>query len=242
MSATAAIVVIGAEVLSAKLVDENGPFLLDALRKRGIDVRELRVIGDDVDTIAKTVRELAAAHGTVITTGGVGPTHDDVTIEGVAAAFGTAVHRNSDLVTRISGYYGDTLQQAALKMAEVPVGSVVQVAPNTGFVPIIRMNNVYILPGVPSLVRRCYRAIENELAHGTFFTQALYFNVVESFIADTLTDVQRSYPDVAIGSYPRFDDAGYLVKVTLDGRDHAKVDAASTALHDRIDPEWFTKP
>ena len=241
MSATAAIVVIGAEVLSAKVVDENGPFLLAMLRARGIDTRETRTIGDDVAVIGRTVRELAATHGYVFTTGGVGPTHDDVTIAGIAAAFDVDVVRDATLVGLLEQYYGDKLQPPHLKMADVPRGASVSVPRSLGFVPVIRMHNVYVLPGVPALVKRCWASLESELERDVFHARVLYFNVPESRIADALTAAQQAYPAVAIGSYPRFDDAPYLVKVTFDGRAEAEVDAARAKVLSGIEPDWLVQ-
>lgn len=236
---TAAIVVIGAEVLSAKVVDENGPFLLAALRQRGIDTRETRTIGDDIQVIGRTVRELAATHTYVFTTGGVGPTHDDVTIAGIAHAFDVDVERDPRLVGLLEAYYKTKLSPPHLKMAEVPRGATVSVPNGLGFVPVVRMRNVYVLPGVPALVKRCWASLEDELSRDVFFARVLYFNVNESRIADLMTATQKAYPDVAIGSYPRFDDAAYLVKVTFDGRDETRVDAAMRAVRDGSPSDWL---
>ncbi len=238
---TAAIVVIGAEVLSAKVVDENGPFLLAALRGRGIDTRETRTIGDDVAVIGRTVRELAAGHTYVFTTGGVGPTHDDVTIAGIAAAFEAEVTRDPQLIGLLEQYYKGRLSPPQLKMAEVPQGATVSVPHGVGFVPVVRMRNVYVLPGVPSLVKRCWTSIEAELARDVFFSRVLYYNTTESVIADILTLAQRTFADVAIGSYPRVDAAPYAVKVTFDGRDEARVEAAMRMVRDASSAAWLVQ-
>ncbi len=238
-ASTAAIVVIGAEVLSAKVVDENGPFLLATLRARGIDTRETRTIGDDVEVIGRTVSELAASHTYVFTTGGVGPTHDDVTIAGIAKAFDVDVVQDPTLKGLIEQYYKDRLAPPHLKMAEVPRGATVNVPKGLGFVPVIRMRNVYVLPGVPALVKRCWASFEEELTRDVFFAGVLYFNVPESKIADIMTTAQRAYPAVAIGSYPRFDDGPYLVKVTFDGRNEAEVDAARSHVLAGVDTSWL---
>lgn len=238
---TAAIVVIGAEVLSAKVVDENGPFLLAALRDRGIEARETRTIGDDVAVIGRTVRELAASHTYVFTTGGVGPTHDDVTVAGIANAFDVAVTRDPRLVALLEQYYKGRLLPPHLKMAEVPVGASVTIPDGMGFVPVVRMKNVYVLPGVPSLVKRCWQTIEAELDRDVFFSRALYYQTTESVIADILTRAQAEFADVAIGSYPRFDAAPYSVKVTFDGRDENRVDAAMRAVREASEPSWLVQ-
>ena len=239
---TAAIVVIGAEVLSAKVVDENGPFLLRSLRDKGVEVRETRTIGDDVATIARHLRELAATHTYVFTTGGIGPTHDDVTMAGVAAAFDTDVVRDPALVELLTAYFGARIKPPHLKMAETPRGASVMMPPGIGIVPVVRMRNVYVLAGVPELVRRSWEALAPELDGAAFFNASLFFNVNESVIADALTATQNEDSAVAIGSYPRFDDAGYLVKVTFDGRSREAVDKAVFRLSGRIDPAWLVDP
>lgn len=238
-TSTAAIIIIGAEVLSAKVVDENGPFLLRALRDKGVEVRETRTIGDDIDVIARHVRELAATHTYVITTGGIGPTHDDLTMAGVAKAFDTDVVRDAGLVELISKYFGELVREPHLKMAEMPRGGVVTVHPGLGIVPVVRMRNVYVLAGVPALVRKSFAAFASELEGAEFYSATLYFNVTESVIADALTATQNDSPDVAIGSYPRFDDAGYAVKVTFDGRSRDAVDAAVALLNGRVERGWL---
>jgi molybdopterin-biosynthesis enzyme MoeA-like protein len=209
--------------------------LLRALRDLGIEVHEVRTIGDVVPVIAAAVRELAAARRYVFTTGGVGPTHDDVTMEGVASAFGSRVVRDPELVKLIQRFY-PRATEAHLKMAEVPEGSQVLVDPKLGFVPVVRMRNVFVLPGVPALVARCFAAIAPQLERGQFFARALYLRTNESAIAEVLTATQSEHPDVAIGSYPRFDGAPYDVKITFDGRDRARVDQALATLRGRLEP------
>lgn len=231
---TAAVVVIGAEVLSAKVRDDNSPYLLEELRRRGIEVREVRTIGDLVPTIAATVRELAASCRYVFTTGGVGPTHDDVTMVGVAAAFDVPVVRAPELVQLLERFYRGPVTETHLKMAEVPEGAQVLVDPGLGFVPVVRMRGVFVLPGVPSLVRRCFAAIAPQLETGVFHARALYLKTNEAKIASVLSQTQAEHPRVAIGSYPRFDGAPYDVKITFDGRERVEVDAACAALEQRL--------
>ena len=240
-ASSAAIIIIGAEVLSAKVVDENGPFLLRALRDKGIEVRETRTIGDDEATIARHVRELAATHTHVFTTGGIGPTHDDVTMSGVARAFDVDVVHDKTLTDMITAYFGANVKPPHMKMAETPRGAQVTVPPGVGIAPVVRMRNVYILAGVPALVRKSWSVIASELDGAAFFSEALYFNVNESVIADALTLTQNEDTAVAIGSYPRFDDAGYLVKVTFDGRSREAVSDAVVRLRGRVDSAWLVR-
>jgi molybdenum cofactor synthesis domain-containing protein len=232
---SAAIVIIGAEVLSAKVQDENAPFLLRALRARGVEVTEIRTIGDVVESIAVTVRELASRVDHVITTGGIGPTHDDVTIAAVAKAFGLPVVRHREIERRLRARHGDRLNEARLKLAEVPEGSVVTLGAED-IVPVIEVRNVLVFPGVPSFMRLCFERIATRFAGRPFYSRALLLASSESLLAAHLSAVQAAWQQVAIGSYPRFDDAPYRVKVTLDGRDEAEVEAALAALRQRLEP------
>lgn len=235
---TAALVVIGDEVLSGKVDDANGPFLIRALRERGVQVVELRVIGDDPDAIVDTVRELADRTTHVFTTGGIGPTHDDKTIAAVARAFGRQVVRHEKLERRIRARYGDALNEARLRLADVPQGAHVLLG-DSDAIPVIEIENVFILPGVPAFARLCFERIAGRLGGPPFASRALFLSATESQIAAGLAEVQRAHPGVAIGSYPRFGSEGYRVKVTVDGRDAASVEAATDALRAALDPGWM---
>lgn len=235
---TAALLIIGAEVLSGKVDDANGPFLIRALRARGVQLVEMRTIGDTIEEISEAVRALSAKAHYVFTTGGIGPTHDDVTMAGVAAAFGGRVARQPELLRLLHERYGDKVNDARLKLAEVPEGASVRLGDGT-FVPIVQLRNVTILPGVPSLMRACFAHVADGLRGAPFFSRALLLDVSESDIATALTEVQNRSPDVAIGSYPRFDEAAYRVKVTVDGRDAERVEGTLAAIRDRMQTHWI---
>lgn len=239
---TASLVIIGAEVLSAKIEDANGPLLLRSMRELGVLVREVRVVSDVEAQIAGAVAELASANDYVVTTGGVGPTHDDVTIAGIAAALGVPVVHDQRIVERLRGWYGEALDAAHLKMAEVPEGAQLHFNDSLGFVPVIQARNVFVLPGVPNLVRRCALVLAELLRGQPFFSRALHLRAVETTIAARLAEVQARYPEVAIGSYPRFDTADYQVKVTIDGRDAARVEAACAELRQSFAPLLIAEP
>lgn len=233
----AALLIIGAEVLSGKIDDANGPFLIRALRARGVQVVELRIVGDTVEEISRAVRDLLSAADYVFTTGGIGPTHDDVTIAGVADAFGKRVVRHPDLERMLRARH-NAVNEARLKLAEIPEGASVHLGDGS-FVPVVQIDKVTILPGVPSLMRGCFAFVAGTLKQGTaFHSRALWLCASESDIAQTLTDVQTAFPDVAIGSYPRFDLADHRVKVTMDGRDAARVNATFETLRGRLKDAW----
>ncbi|MEE8409819.1 MAG: molybdopterin-binding protein [Myxococcota bacterium] len=235
---TAAILIIGDEVLSGKVQDANGPFLIRALRERGVQVTEVRVIGDTIDGIIAAARELSSCVTHLFTTGGIGPTHDDKTIEAISAAFGRAVVRHPELERRLETHYGGPLSAARRHLAAVPAGAEVVLDPGD-YLPLIRVENVYVFPGVPALMRLCFERMADRLEGTPFFSEALYLDIVESRLAEELSAVQESHPQVAIGSYPRFEPVGYRVKVTVDGRDQRAVELALKALREALDPAWI---
>src|SRR5437870_9622369 len=158
MARTAGIILIGNEILSGKVVDANAVYLCREFRALGVDVRKISVIPDEVELIAREVREFQSSYDWVFTSGGVGPTHDDVTIEGVARALAVKVVRHERLVAILEGYYGDRLNDAHLKMAETPDGAELVGGAPLRF-PTVVMKNVYILPGVPEIFRQKFEAI-----------------------------------------------------------------------------------
>ncbi len=237
---SAALLIIGNEVLSGKVDDTNGPFLIRALRERGIELVELRVVADEVGRIAAAVRELAARADVLITTGGIGPTHDDVTIAAIASAFGVAVVRHPAIEARLRERYGETLSTPRLRLAEVPDGAEVHTSSATPMF-VVRLGNVIILPGVPSLMRLCFSQIADLFAQAPFYSRTLFVSVPESEIAVPIAEVQQRHPAVLIGSYPRFDAGPYRVKLTVDGRDGAAVAAAHAELVRALRPEWLVE-
>ncbi|MEZ4269879.1 MAG: molybdopterin-binding protein [Myxococcota bacterium] len=236
--ANAAIILIGDEILSGKVNDENGPYLIRALRERGIDLLEIRVIGDQVEAIQDAVNELRHRVKHLFTTGGIGPTHDDVTIGGIAAALQRKVVHDPRLLARLNAIYGENLSEAHLKLAEVPDGATLYFG-NERFLTTICVDNIVILPGVPSLMRICFQRIAESLQGDPVMSQVLLLNTSETKIAASLDEVQKAMPEVSIGSYPRFDEADYRVKVTVDGRDAKQVQAAIAAIKAKLDTAWI---
>jgi molybdenum cofactor synthesis domain-containing protein len=218
MPKTAGIILVGNEILSGKIVDANASFLCRELRALGVEVRRISVIPDEVDLIAAEVARFAADYDVVFTSGGVGPTHDDVTIEGVARAAGVPVVRHPALVALLEGYYRSALSDAHLKMAEVPEGAELLVDESVRF-PTILMRNVYVLPGVPEIFRRKFEAIRERFRDDPIFLKNVFVRIGEGALADHLNALLRAYPDLLLGSYPEFSNPEYKVKVTLESRD-----------------------
>lgn len=231
---TAAILVIGDEILSGKVEDANARLLIGELRELGVALRRILVVPDDVDDVAKAVRELSARFDHVFTSGGVGPTHDDVTIVGIAAAFETPVIRHPELERRLKAYFGDNTDESKLRMADVPENAELLEMPDWRW-PVLLCRNVYILPGVPELFRKKFLAMRERFRVEPFFARAIYTLEEEFDIAAALREVADANPAVAIGSYPNFATPDYKVKVTLESKDKAALDACLAVLMTRLD-------
>jgi molybdenum cofactor synthesis domain-containing protein len=239
---TAGLVLIGDELLSGKVVDENGAVLIKSLRSQGVAVRELRVIADDLEAIATSVRELAASYTWVFTTGGVGPTHDDITLEGVARAFGVPLVENEGMMQQIDELFASdpVKRESFRKMARVPVGSTLLRSAEIRW-PIYQVENVFILPGVPQIFRKQFEAIRDRFRAEPFFLRTIYFRIGEGGLAALVTDACDRFPGVAFGSYPVWDEPDYRVRVTIESKERDQVDSAYRWLADQFDGDEIYK-
>jgi molybdenum cofactor synthesis domain-containing protein len=233
MATTAGIVVIGDEILSGKFADENAAFLIGELRSLGVDLRRISVIPDDLDDIAATVTRDAARLDLVFTSGGVGPTHDDLTMAGIARGFGTTVVRHPVLEAKVRGYWGAALAEPNLRLADVPDGAELVYGKDQVW-PVVAYRNVYILPGVPALFRRKFVDIRDRFRAEPVVAARLYVNGDEGDLAPHLDAVVAAFADVKLGSYPRFSEQDFRVLITLEGRDGARVAAALADLSARL--------
>jgi molybdenum cofactor synthesis domain-containing protein len=233
---TAAILVIGNEILSAKVQDENGPFLAAELRALGVELRRIETVPDEVPLIVDALGRCRRSARWVFTSGGIGPTHDDVTIAAIAQAFGRKVVHDERTLELLRSRFGEPLKPALRRLAEVPEGARVEFHEGFAF-PVMSLENVVILPGVPSLLREGFLRIRDRFRVAPIHAKALYFSVGESTLAEHLDVTVARFPGVGIGSYPRFDAADHRVKVTFDGRDRAEVRAACEFLKARLPPE-----
>jgi molybdenum cofactor synthesis domain-containing protein len=223
---TAGIILIGDEILSGKVQDQNARFLIDELRALGVALRRVVTIPDVLEDIAATVADVAGRFDHVFTSGGVGPTHDDLTMEGVARAFGGRVIRHPELEALLRGYYGERLRERDLRMADVPEGAHFVVGEGGMGWPVIAMRNVYILPGVPELFRRKFLSIRERFREAPYALRAVFTSSEEGVIAHELDRIVATYAEVAVGSYPSFSAPDYKVKVTIESKDAAAVAAA----------------
>jgi molybdenum cofactor synthesis domain-containing protein len=223
---TAAALIIGNELLSGKIAEGNLVVLARTLRPLGIQLRRVVMILDEIDVIAREVKELAATHDVVFTSGGVGPTHDDLTIEGVARAFDAGVAIAPELDTLLRAYYGERITEGHLLMARVPEGARL-VTNGTVQWPTVVMKNVWVLPGVPEIFKLKMPLVREDLGSDTpFLSMAVFTDLDEGQIKELLDRVVATHASVEIGSYPKWNDPDYKTKLTFDGTDADRVRAA----------------
>jgi FAD synthetase len=226
---TAGIVIIGNEILSGKVTDTNSPFMSRELRKIGVTLERITTIPDDVETIAATVRLFSESFEVVFTSGGVGPTHDDVTMEGIARAFGRQVVRHPELDKKLREYLGTNVNEARMRMADVPDGAELIVDQRLGF-PTVRCENVYILPGIPEILEQKFLSLKERFMASPYHLRVVFTRDGEGAIAEHLNATVAKFPELLLGSYPKLGDPEYSVKLTLESKDQAYVEAALAHL------------
>lgn len=228
---TAAVLIIGNEVLSGRTRDQNLPYLAEVLNGVGIRVVEARIIPDDRAMIAAAVNACRAAHDHVFTTGGIGPTHDDITADAIAFAFGRRLVRHPEAERLLRDHYRpDEINAARLKMADVPEGAVL-IANPVSTAPGFQVENVYVLPGVPRIMQAMVDGLRHRLHGGRpMLSRTLAAFTTEGVIAAPLTLVQAAHPAVEIGSYPFVRGGRFGVSVVVRGTEAGQVDAAAAAV------------
>lgn len=233
MSKTAGIVIIGNEVLSGKTQDTNSHFLCRELRGLGVDVCRISVIPDDVELIGAEVAGFSRRFDFVFTTGGVGPTHDDVTMAGIAHGFGVKVIRHPELEQRLRERLGSNLNEARLRLAEVPEGAEL-VGDHAYVTRVVKLANVYILPGIPQIMRDLFLSVKESFRDAPFFLKLVYVKQGEGFIAAILNGLLKEFPELLLGSYPVLSVPEYRVKVTLESKDRDYLERAARRFLDLL--------
>jgi molybdenum cofactor synthesis domain-containing protein len=222
---TAGIIVIGNEILSGKVTDTNAPFLTRELRTLGVDLRRILTIPDELDDIAAAIREFRPKYDFVFTSGGVGPTHDDVTIEGIARGLDVPVVRHPGIETRLREFYKENVNEARLKMSEIPDGAELILDARLGF-PTVKFENIYILPGIPELFEQKFESLKERFTSTPFTLRVVYTRDGEGTIAEHLNATLAAFPLLLLGSYPKIGNPEYSVKLTLESKDPAYVGRA----------------
>jgi FAD synthetase len=233
MGKTAGILIIGNEILSGKVTDQNSPYLVRELRALGVEVRRILTIPDELPVIVRDLRDMAESHDLVFTTGGVGPTHDDLTIAAIARAFERPLVLQPHLEQVLRRHYGPEITAAQLRMAEVPDGSRLVGEGELGF-PVVAYRNVYIFPGIPEAVQRKFERIREEFREAPYVLRKVFLRCDEGEIAADLSKVLDRFPALQLGSYPILHNPDHSVVLTLESKRAEEVEAALRLLLDRL--------
>lgn len=232
---TAALVIIGNEILSGKIRDQNGSWLLRELRALGVETTRVEIVPDEEDLIVDAVLRCRRYARHLFTSGGIGATHDDVTVPSVARALGRSVVHHPEMVALLQKHWGDELNPLKLRLSEVPEGAELVWGDERQLrFPAILVDEVLILPGVPSLFVEKFDACKERYRAPAIELCNLFLSVGETAVASELSEATERFAGVSIGSYPRFDDADHRVRVTIESRDAALVTACADWLVERV--------
>jgi molybdenum cofactor synthesis domain-containing protein len=227
---SAAALIVGNELLSGKVAEANLVELARTLRPLGVRLARASFLPDELELLRREIRALASEHPLVFTSGGVGPTHDDVTIEAVAGAFGRKVVEDPTLAELIRRAYGEHVTPAHLRMALVPEGALLAISPS-GAWPTPVLENVWMLPGVPEVFREKLDTVRAWVrGPSPFVSRAVYTQLDEARLKGLIDAVVAGHPDVEVGSYPRWFEPTYKTKVTFDARDAEAVERGASAF------------
>ncbi len=233
---TACLLIIGNEILSGRTKDANLNFLALELNKLGVQLRECRVIPDVEQTVVDTVNEVRRKFDYVFTTGGIGPTHDDITADCIAKAFGVDISEHPEAVARMTRHYGDPalFTPARRRMARIPHGGVLVDNP-VSIAPGFQMENVFTFAGIPKIMQAMFESMKHRLVGGApVISRTVRTNLPEGIIAEPLGALQKRFDDLDIGSYPGFRNGKVSVSLVLRGTDDARLAAAAAELIDTL--------
>lgn len=233
---TSALLIIGNEVLSGRTQDKNTSWLAEQLGEMGIVMQEVRIIPDVEEVIVESLNTLRKTADYVFTTGGIGPTHDDITAESVAKAFGVSLERSQDAYQALLDHYKDEaeLTEARLKMALIPQGAELVHNPVSG-APGFRIENVYVMAGVPKIMQGMFHGIRSQLETGKpILSETIACDLAESVIAGALKVVQDKYPAIDIGSYPSYRDGKPHVNIVLRGTNEQDIQRSTQEVQDAV--------
>ena len=235
MTHTAAMLAIGDEILSGRTQDSNSNYVARQLATLGIDLREVRVVGDDEAEIVAALNALRARYDFVFTTGGIGPTHDDITADAVARAFGVGIGYHPQAYAALEARYPKgEFNDARKRMARVPDGATL-INNRASVAPGFQIGNVFVMAGVPMVMRAMMEEIVMRLPHGVPVQSIVVSaELPEGVIAEGLAGIQKAYPQTAIGSYPWYRDGRFGAQLVARSRDPVAVEAAAKAIEAMI--------
>ena len=229
---TAALIIIGNEILSGRTQDANTQFIGTQLARMGVTLKEVRVVADVEDEIIDAVNALRARIDYVFTTGGIGPTHDDITAASVAKAFGVELERHGPTERALTEAYQGRVNEARLKMADLPVGAI-PIETHVVAAPGFQLGNVYVMAGVPKIMQAMFDALAPSLAQGDpVHSKHVDAHMGEGDLAEGLALIQNDLPDIDLGSYPFYRDGTIGTSIVARGRDLAQIDRAIERVAD----------
>jgi molybdenum cofactor synthesis domain-containing protein len=234
-SPTAAVLLIGDEILSGRTKDKNLGYIADFLTAAGIDLKEARVVSDHEDAIVEAVNALRSRYTYVFSTGGIGPTHDDITADSMAKAFGVGISHHPEAVAILTEHFnavGREINEARMRMARIPDTATLIYNP-VSKAPGFRIDNVFVMAGIPKVMHAMLEETGPHLTRGTpILSRTVRFLGGEGDIAKSLKDVQERFADVVIGSYPFETPQGFATNLILRSRQQAALDQATAAVSD----------
>jgi len=229
---TAAVLVIGDEILSGRTQDTNTNYIAKVLGTLGIDLKEARVVPDIEDEIVAALNALRARYTYVFTTGGIGPTHDDITADAVAKAFGVGIDYHPEAMAMLAARFSNPadFNDMRKRMARIPLTATL-VRNKASVAPGFHIGNVFVMAGVPMIMRAMMEDIAPTLKRGAIVhSRTVAARIGEGKIAAGLMAIQKDFPELAIGSYPYYREDGFGVQLVARGRDEAKVEQAAIAI------------
>ncbi|HBH60827.1 MAG TPA: competence/damage-inducible protein A [Nitrospiraceae bacterium] len=239
-SKTSGIIIIGNEILSGKVRDINSFYLACELRELGVEVKRISVIPDEIEIIGSEVTAFSGRYDYVFTSGGVGPTHDDVTMAGIARGFGVNLVSHEGIKNILYSRYKELVNSSVLKMTEVPEGSDIEFHENMRF-PVVSFRNVVIFPGIPEYMQNKFSMIKEKFRSSVFHLRRLYLNCQESNIADILNGVVEKYKDVSFGSYPVLGKPDFRVIITAETKSEELLKTALYELINRLPGDFLVR-
>ncbi len=230
---TAGIIIIGNEILSGKVQDTNSFYLASELNNLGVNVMRISVIPDEIEIIGNEALEFSRNYDYVFTSGGVGPTHDDLTMEGIAKGFNVRLIRHPELEKLFLSRYGKSANDSFMKMADVPEGAEIIGLELMPF-PVVSFKNIFIFPGIPEYLKKKFSLIKERFRSSAFYSKRLFLNANESDIAKTLNTVVQESIDVTFGSYPVLGNPEYKIIITAESKLESSLNKAVDELIKRL--------
>ncbi len=230
---TAAIIIIGDEILSGRFEDQNSPFLIKQLSSQGVNVKYCITIPDDLEIISRIVREYSERVTWVFTSGGIGPTPDDITMESLALAFGVPLITHTEIKSRIKKMFGSNCTPEHLRMARVPEGTIL-LQTSRPHIPVLQFRNVTIFPGVPEFLKTIFLSIKNQFKGVVNPTIEINLVADEGEITGYLQQTLAQFPDLKLGSYPCYESDGVKVKIVMEHCDQTYLSNAWAFFKEKV--------